>query len=182
MTRFGLTLTNRGVVTGDSSLEEMYDLARRVDEDERFTSIWVGDSITAKPRLDALSLMSALAARTDRVRIGPGCFATTPVRPPILLAYQLAAIDVISSGRLTFAACMGAADASEFDHFCIPPITRSGRMEEAIEIIRRLTRRQRVVPRQVQRLRQSDHRAALGPAADSDPGRLESQSQRCSQS
>ena len=139
MTNFGLTLTNRGVVTGDSSLEEMYDLARRVDEDERFASVWVGDSITAKPRLDALSLMSALAARTERVRIGPGCFATTPVRPAILLAYQLAAIDVISNGRLTFAACMGAADASEFDHFCIPPITRSGRMEEAIEIIRLLT-------------------------------------------
>ena len=67
MTNSGLTLTNRGVVTGDSSLEEMYDLARRVDEDERFTSVWVGDSITAKPRLDALSLMSALAARKERV-------------------------------------------------------------------------------------------------------------------
>ena len=102
-------------------------------------SVWVGDSITAKPRLDALSLMSALAARTERVRIGPGCFATTPVRPAILLAYQLAAIDVISNGRLTFAACMGAADASEFEHFCVPPITRSGRMEEAIEIVRLLT-------------------------------------------
>ena len=35
MTDFGLTLTNRGVVTGDSSLEEMYDLTRRVDDDER---------------------------------------------------------------------------------------------------------------------------------------------------
>ena len=139
MTDFGLTLTNRGVVTGDSSLEEMYDLTRRVDEDERWTSVWVGDSITAKPRLDALSLMSALAARTERVRIGPGCFATTPVRPAMLLAYQLAAIDVISNGRLTFAACMGAADASEFEHFCVPPITRSGRMEEAVEIIRLLT-------------------------------------------
>ena len=66
MTDFGLTLTNRGVVTGDSSLEEMYDLTARVDADERWTSVWVGDSITAKPRLDALSLMSALAARTER--------------------------------------------------------------------------------------------------------------------
>lgn len=139
MTDFGLTLTNRGVVTGDSSLEEMYALTDLVDNDERWTSVWVGDSITAKPRLDALSLMSALAARTERVRIGPGCFATTPVRPPILLAYQLAAIDVISNGRLTFAACMGAPDNSEFEHFCVPPVTRSGRMEEAIEIIRLLT-------------------------------------------
>lgn len=139
MTNFGLTLTNRGVVTGDSSLEEMYDLTARVDVDERWSSVWVGDSITAKPRLDALSLMSALAARTERVRIGPGCFATTPVRPAILLAYQLAAIDVISNGRLTFAACMGAPANSEFEHFCVPAATRSGRMEEAIEIIRLLT-------------------------------------------
>ena len=139
MTKFGFTLSNRGLVTGDSSLDEMMALARLVDADERWDSIWVGDSITAKPRLDALSLMSALAAVTDRVRIGPGCFATTPIRPALLLAYQLAAIDVISKGRLTFAACMGAPANAEFEDFCVAPKTRSGRMEEAIEIIRLVT-------------------------------------------
>ena len=72
MTNFGLTLNNRGVVTGDSLFEEMYDLTRRVDEDERWTSVWVGDSITAKPRWDSLSLMSALVARTDGLGVvGP---------------------------------------------------------------------------------------------------------------
>ncbi len=139
MTKFGFTLSNRGLVTGDSSLEDMFDLARLVDADERWDSIWVGDSITAKPRLDALSLMSALAALTERVRIGPGCFATTPIRPALLLAYQLAAIDVISQGRLIFAACQGAPENSEFADFNVAPKTRSGRMEEAIEIIRLVT-------------------------------------------
>lgn len=38
-----------------------------MDEHERWTSVWVGDSIAAKPRLDALSLMNALVARRERV-------------------------------------------------------------------------------------------------------------------
>ena len=45
----------------------MYELTRVVDTDERRTSVWVSDSITAKLRLDALSLMSAIAAGTERV-------------------------------------------------------------------------------------------------------------------
>ena len=73
MVKFGLTLSNRGVVTGASTLDDMIALAQRADADERWDSIWVGDSILAKPRLDALTLMGALAVVTDRVKIGPAC-------------------------------------------------------------------------------------------------------------
>ncbi|MXY86193.1 MAG: LLM class flavin-dependent oxidoreductase, partial [Chloroflexi bacterium] len=52
MVNFGLTLSNRGVVTGASTLDDMIALAQRADADERWDSIWVGDSILAKPRLD----------------------------------------------------------------------------------------------------------------------------------
>ena len=102
MVNFGLTLSNRGVVTGASTLDDMIALAQRADADERWESIWVGDSILAKPRLDALGLMSALAVVTDRVRIGPACFASTPLRDALLLAYQYASLDFMSNGRARF--------------------------------------------------------------------------------
>jgi len=142
---FGLTLSNRGVVTGASTLDDMIALAQRADSDERWDSIWVGDSILAKPRLDALTLMGALAVVTDRVRIGPACFASTPLRDGLLLAYQWASLDFMSNGRTIFAACMGQAAPGggdmlhEFEAFCVAPESRMKRMEEAIEVMRLLT-------------------------------------------
>ena len=147
MTAFGLTLSNRGIVTGSSTIEDMLTLARQADADQRWDSIWVGDSLLAKPRLDALGLMSALAVQTNRVRIGPACFASTPLRPALLLAYQWASLDLLSNGRSIFVACMGAPGAgggdmsAEFDAFCIPTESRMRRMEEAIEVMRLLTSR-----------------------------------------
>ena len=150
MVNFGLTLSNRGVVTGASTLDDMIALAQRADADEHWDSIWVGDSILAKPRLDALNLMSALAVVTDRVRIGPACFASTPLRDALLLAYQYASLDFMSNGRSIFAACMGQAAPGggdmlhEFDAFCVAPESRMKRMEEAIEVMRLLTSEENV--------------------------------------
>ena len=143
--KFGLTLSNRGVVTGSATVEGMFSLARQADADERWDSIWVGDSLLAKPRLDALTLMGALAAQTERVRIGPACFASTPLRPPLLLAYQWASLDLLAQGRTIFVACMGQPGggggdmAAEFEAFCVAPESRMKRMEEAVEIMRLLT-------------------------------------------
>ena len=74
--KFGLTLPNRGVVIGATTVAEMLQLAADA-EASGWDSVWVGDSIFAKPRLDAMVLMGAIAARTTRVRIGPACFAST---------------------------------------------------------------------------------------------------------
>ena len=41
-TKFGLTLSNRGIVTGSSTLEDMLTLARQADANEAWESIWVG--------------------------------------------------------------------------------------------------------------------------------------------
>ena len=73
--KFGLTLSNRGVVIGATTVAEMLQLAADA-ESEGWDSVWVGDSIFAKPRLDAMVLLGAIAARTTRVRIGPACFAS----------------------------------------------------------------------------------------------------------
>ena len=137
--QFGLTLPNRGVVTGATTVEEMLTLAEKA-EAAGWDSVWVGDSIFAKPRLDALVLLGALAARTKRVKLGPGCFASTPLRDALLLAYQWISLDFLSNGRTIFVSCQGAPGngnfAEEFAAFRIDPSSRRRRQEEAIEILR----------------------------------------------
>jgi alkanesulfonate monooxygenase SsuD/methylene tetrahydromethanopterin reductase-like flavin-dependent oxidoreductase (luciferase family) len=140
-TRFGLTLPNRGVIIGATTVDEMFTLAQKAEEAD-WDSVWVGDSIFAKPRLDALVLLGALAAKTNRVKLGPACFASTPLRNALLLAYQWCSLDLLSGGRTIFVACQGQAGpgggdfAEEFAAFHIEPGSRMRRMEEAIEILR----------------------------------------------
>jgi alkanesulfonate monooxygenase SsuD/methylene tetrahydromethanopterin reductase-like flavin-dependent oxidoreductase (luciferase family) len=137
--QFGLTLSNRGVVIGATTVEEMLTLAEKADQ-TGWDSVWVGDSILAKPRLDALVLLGALAARTKRVKLGPACFASTPLRDALLLAYQWISLDYLSNGRSIFVSCQGAQGSGlfeeEFAAFGIDPASRMRRQEEAIEILR----------------------------------------------
>jgi alkanesulfonate monooxygenase SsuD/methylene tetrahydromethanopterin reductase-like flavin-dependent oxidoreductase (luciferase family) len=140
--KFGLTLSNRGVITGASTVEDMVSLARKADADERWDSIWVGDSILAKPRLDSITLLGGLALQTERVKMGPACFASTPQRPALQLAYQWCCLDFMAKGRTIFVACQGQGTPGggnfefEFNALGIDPKTRMKRMEEAIEIMR----------------------------------------------
>jgi alkanesulfonate monooxygenase SsuD/methylene tetrahydromethanopterin reductase-like flavin-dependent oxidoreductase (luciferase family) len=138
---FGLTLPNRGVITGATTVAEMLEMAEWADS-AGWDSVWVGDSIFAKPRLDAIALLGALAARTKRVRLGPACFASTPLRDPLILAYQWACLDFMSGGRTIFVACKGQPEVGggnfeqEFATFRVDPKSRVRRMEEAVEIMR----------------------------------------------
>ncbi len=140
--KYGLTLSNRSVLLGMSTVSEMLDLATEADRSGRWDSVWLGDSIFAKPRLDALVALGALAARTNRVRLGVGCMASMPLRDALLLAYQWLSFDCLSGGRSIFVACQGQREAGggkfeeEFAAFGIDPGTRSRRMEEAIEVLR----------------------------------------------
>ena len=147
--KFGLTLPTRGVVIGATTVAEMLQLAADA-ESAGWDSVWVGDSIFAKPRLDAMVLLGAIAARTTRVHIGPACFTSTPLRNALLLAYQWASLDFLSDGRTIFVACQGQAEPGggafekEFAHFGIEPSSRMRRMEEAIEILRLTSSRENV--------------------------------------
>ena len=140
--KFGLTLPNRGVIIGATTVAEMLDMADWADGDRAWDSVWVGDSLFAKPRLDAIALLGALAARTKRVRLGPACFASTPLRDALILAYQWCCLDFMSNGRTIFVACKGQPEPGgglfdkEFEALGIEPRSRIRRMEEAIEILR----------------------------------------------
>ncbi|MGH2736105.1 MAG: LLM class flavin-dependent oxidoreductase [Actinomycetota bacterium] len=141
--KIGLSLPNRGVLFGATSVDELYALTERAEASGYFESVWVGDGLIAKPRLEAIATLSALAARTERMLLGVCCMATFPLRNPILFACQWASLDVISGGRSLLAVCLGAPTgrggsnfAAELAAMNVDGKTRVGRMEEAIEVVR----------------------------------------------
>src|SRR3989442_2358673 len=106
-TRFGFTLPQRGVFFGVTSMDKMMALAAQADANPLFDSIWVGDSLFAKPRPDSLTLLGGLATATRRLVLGVGCMASFPVRDPLVFAYQWATLDLLARGRMLLAACTG---------------------------------------------------------------------------
>jgi len=139
---FGFTLPQRGVFFGVTTVAEMLALAARADASRLFGSIWVGDSLGAKPRPDSIALLGAVAATTARVRLGVGCMASFPVRDPLVFAYQWATLDLVSDGRMLLAACTGlvagGASAREGARWGVADRERADRLVENIEICRRL--------------------------------------------
>jgi alkanesulfonate monooxygenase SsuD/methylene tetrahydromethanopterin reductase-like flavin-dependent oxidoreductase (luciferase family) len=141
--RFGLSLPNRGVLFG-LSVDTLLEAAKRADHDPLVDSVWVGDNLTSKPRLEALVLLSALAALTERVRLGTICLASFPLRHPVILALQWASLDLLSNGRTVLAVCiggsanMGALFKTELEALGVGSDERVPRLEEGIGLIRRL--------------------------------------------
>jgi alkanesulfonate monooxygenase SsuD/methylene tetrahydromethanopterin reductase-like flavin-dependent oxidoreductase (luciferase family) len=142
---FGLSLPNRGILFGAITVDEMLEMAEVADASGAFDSVWVGDSLFAKPRLEAVTTLAAIAARTRRVKLGTACLASFPLREPRLFALQWASLDVISGGRTLLCVCLGASGGSgmgearrEVEIMAFEPKERVARFEEAIEVLRKL--------------------------------------------
>lgn len=140
---FGITIPQRGALFGVGTIGDLLGLARAADENPLFDSAWVGDSLMAKPRPEALALLGALSGMTKRLKLGVGCMASFPVRDPIVFAYQWGSLDMVSRGRMLVAACTGivaagGASAAEGAHWGIKDAHRASRMEENIRICRLL--------------------------------------------
>ena len=141
-TTFGLTLSNRALVTKGTPARELIDMAVAAENSGLVEAIWVGDSILSKPRLECIPLLGAIAAHTSRVKLGVACMATIAQRNPVLLALQWASLDVLSGGRTWLAACMGypasqhPMAAKELEVMGVQSKERPGRMEEMLQALR----------------------------------------------
>jgi probable F420-dependent oxidoreductase len=121
----------------------------RAAEEVGFDSVWVGDHLLyrgdgrrERGPWDGWVLLSAIAAATERVRLGP-LVACAAFHPPGILARMAAGVDEVSGGR--FVLGIGAGwNETEFRAFGIPFDHRASRFEEAFEIIRRLLVGERV--------------------------------------
>ena len=139
---FGLTLPNRGVLFGATTTDLMLDQAEAADRTGLFGSIWVGDSLLGKPRLESVALLSAIAGRTRSVRLGPACMASFVLRDPVLLAYQWASLDQLAHGRTVLIACTGIIEQAggkvEAELYGVENRDRVRRLIEWIEILKLL--------------------------------------------
>ncbi len=136
--RFGMSFTTAHPLTADPQkcMRELWERAEAARE-AGFHSIWVGDHhITAQNHyFQNIPTIARLAALAGKMQIG--IFCMPPLFPPILLAEQIATLDVIAEGRFTLMAGVGGQkDAHEA--FGIPWKERAGRFEESLEIMRLL--------------------------------------------
>ncbi|MFQ6135381.1 MAG: TIGR03619 family F420-dependent LLM class oxidoreductase [Nitrososphaerales archaeon] len=116
-----------------SKILEMASIA----EEAGFGSLWVGDSIL-RARIEALMTLAAVAARTERVKLGTATLLL-PIRSPVLVAQMVAALDHASGGRVVLGVAPGGDDAkSEFEACGVPFEHRGRRMDEAIGVLRLL--------------------------------------------
>jgi probable F420-dependent oxidoreductase len=81
-----------------------------------------------------LIVSTAVAARTQRIRIGTGILLL-PLYHPVHVAEDAATLDIISKGRLILGVGMGY-QAGDFSAFGVPLSQRVSRLEEGIEVIR----------------------------------------------
>jgi alkanesulfonate monooxygenase SsuD/methylene tetrahydromethanopterin reductase-like flavin-dependent oxidoreductase (luciferase family) len=134
--KWGISLPNRGALFGLTAVDELIETAVIAEQSGAFESVWFGDSLIHKPRLEAITMLAAVATRTQKVRLGTICMASFPVRHPVLLAIQWATLDQISKGRALLGVCIGGAHEAELRAFGVKREERVGRMKEGIELLR----------------------------------------------
>jgi probable F420-dependent oxidoreductase len=138
--KFGLAVRN---FTGWPELPDPEAvLAYGVEAEERgFESLWTWDHILLGvkpcfPILESVLMLTALAARTSRIKLGTGILVL-PLRNPLVLAKQLATLDLISNGRLVLGVASGWYKR-EFDAVGIPFNQRGKLMDRNLELLKRL--------------------------------------------
>ncbi|MFD4557815.1 LLM class flavin-dependent oxidoreductase [Streptomyces sp. NPDC058469] len=124
----------------DDDPRELIALGRTA-EHLGFTSLFVNDSLIS-PRVEALTMLAALAPTTETATLGTGALLPF-LRRPIQAAQSLASIDLLSGGRLALA--VGAGYPGRFgrpfyDLSEVPWPRRFARLDETVELWRALWR------------------------------------------
>ena len=142
--RIGVLLPTRSLVMDETQPKNMNTtlaMAERIDK-TGLDSVWVGDSVTSKPRPDPITVLAAIAARTKNVRLGTGVLLAA-LRNPILLAHAAATTDLIAEGRTVLGVGVGGAfnkeQRQEWLNVGVSPTERAQRLEEMIGIVKQLT-------------------------------------------
>ena len=143
--KFGLF----GINFGGCANPEVAARVAQAAEAAGFDSVWTGEHVVlpdpqappspAPPEtqmLDPAAALAFLAGRTKTLRLATGIIIL-PQRNPLVLAKELASVDVLSGGRLIFGLGAGYLKP-EFDALGAPFAERGARTSEAIEVLRTL--------------------------------------------
>jgi probable F420-dependent oxidoreductase len=137
---FGIATQNFTAYPQMPDAKALVDYGVRMEE-LGFDSIWVWDHMLLGvepnfPIIDSLTVLTGIAARTTRIKLGTGILVL-PLRNAVALAKQLSSMDQLSQGRLV----MGMASGwykREFDAMGIPFEKRGKIMDENLDLLRRL--------------------------------------------
>lgn len=123
---------------------------RRLKEDAQtvermgFDSVWLSERVAVPidkphpyaPMGDPWIGLAFCAAATERVQLGTSV-SQIALRPPMLMARELATLDCLSGGRLIVGAGAGWVE-EEFTTTGVPFETRGGRLNEFVQVLRHL--------------------------------------------
>jgi probable F420-dependent oxidoreductase len=143
---WGLALKNFVGPTETPDVDALLAYSERA-EALGFESLWAWDHVIlgvepAFPILDAVGTLTAIAARTSRIRLGTGILVL-PLRNPTVAAKALGTLDVVSKGRLILGVAAGWY-AREFDAVGVPFKQRGRLFERNLDILTRLWTEDRV--------------------------------------
>lgn len=143
--KFGLFAINFGTCADPEVTVEV----ARAAEAAGFESVWSGEHLVLPdprppggpfpsdlPLLDTTVALTLVAAHTTTLRVGSGIIVL-PLRNPVVLAKELASLDVVSGGRLLAGFGVGYIDA-EFQAVGVPRSERQNRMDEYLRALRAL--------------------------------------------
>lgn len=131
--------TRERIMSGEPEAAPLLALAEKA-EALGYDSLWVGDSLLARPRHEPLTLLAGVAGRTKRVELGTAVLLPA-YRNPVVMAHQIATLDQISEGRFILGVGI-AGDVpnirAEFEAAGVPFEKRGGRMLEGIRLCQAL--------------------------------------------
>src|ERR1700680_1287035 len=138
-----------GINTGPCANPITAAKAARAAEAAGFESLWTGEHIVLPdpqvppspvpantPFIDTAVALGFVAAVTKTVRLGTGIIIL-PQRNPVVLAKELASVDVLSNGRLIFGLGVGYLEP-EFRALGAPFEQRGAVTDEAIDVLKAL--------------------------------------------
>lgn len=140
--KLGLALPN------NQGVERVLDLVHLAEEAERlgFASVWVSEHLWHaayvaerlgdRPYHEPLTVLTAAAVSTERVRLGTSVLIM-PWHHPVRLAKTLASLDDLSSGRVDFGVGVAVTE-DEFRNLGVPFETRGRQTDDALTAMRKL--------------------------------------------
>ncbi len=152
MVSHGYVLPTRGIVMQSgsplslsSNTATLLTLASHA-ESLNFSSLWVGDSILTRHRLEPLTTLASIATLTKKVQIGTAIYLLH-LRHPVHVAHATATLDQLSNGRFIFGVGVGTSHEStinESRNLGVPFSERGAILNESLDVIRKLWRGENV--------------------------------------
>lgn len=151
----GLRPVSFGIKTSQMGLtyDEILRIWREADQIPVFEHAWLWDHLVPlrgnvkAEALEAWTLLAALAAQTNRLRLGV-MVTSNRLRSPTLLAKMSATVDIVAQGRLDFGIGVGASRVAgenpgvrEFEAYGVPlvaPSVAARDFAESLSVIRRM--------------------------------------------